>query len=689
MNRDPRPASCTGRCRRFVAGMVMALAVLMLAQCSFLDDNNSNNGAGSVADPAQPETERVFDDSVEATSPSGDVTIEAGVDRDGRATYRILRGDTEVVEMSTLGLETSLGSIARNLTIDQRTEAETVTDSFDLPTGKARRSEITATTRSVRFITPDAEGVAMWVDLWASDRGAAFRYRLADLDAPDQAATVTLNWERTSFALPEDSSAWLQPHDPPTMWTPSYESFWGRRVAADSPGSSAQGWTFPALFRTEEAWLLVTESALAEGDHGSHFSPVVEAGEYLLDQPDPDEGNGVGADFPEVDLPWTSPWRVVIVGDHLGEIVASNLVRHLSPGTSDDFGWVEPGRVSWSWWSDHESPQDIDKMKPFVELAAEFGWEYSLVDANWTENTDEAMLELLDFAAERNVQLLLWLNSGGPHNAVTEAPRDLMADPETRRRELARIAELGFAGVKVDFFHSDKPEVIQLYRDILTDTADLGLLANFHGATVPRGWSREFPHLMTVEAVRGAEFYTFDGSYQREAARNNTVLAFTRNVVGSMDYTPVIVGDTVARRTTDGHELALGVVFESALQHLADTPDAYRSLPEPVQVLLSDLPTVWDEVRLLDGFPGSHVALARRHGDEWWVGVINGTSEEMTVRLDLSRLGATGGEVTLVCDDATVGVGGEPDLITTSHRSDDTVAVDLLPNGGCIGAIAS
>jgi hypothetical protein len=314
--------------------------------------------------------------------------------------------------------------------------------------------------------------------------------------------------------------------------------------------------------------------------------------------------------------------------------------------------------VSWSWWSDNDSPGDLSKLRAYVDLAHEFGWEYSLVDANWTVHSEEEMRSLVRYAGDRNVRLFLWYNSGGPHNRVTEQPRDRMHEPGVRRAEMAKIAQWGVAGIKVDFFHSDKQAGIALYLDILADAADHRLMVNFHGCTIPRGWTRTWPHLMTMEGVRGAETYIFDGGFPAVAPRHNTVLPFTRNAIGPMDYTPVTFSDNrYPHRTTAGHELALSVVFESGLLHLADSAASYRSVPPAVAHVLARVPAAWDETRCPAGEPGSHVVVARRAGRDWYVAGINGRPEPVTVDLDLTALAGEGTSWLTVGDDLTATYG--------------------------------
>lgn len=666
---------------------VLAFMVFLLSACS-----ESADGQAS----AEPLREEPF--SVDATleSPDGSLRLEFGLDAAGRPSYRVVQmingSATVVIDDSTLGLELTVGGEAMSLTSGATsvaaTDVEVRSDSFDLPTGKARQSTIMANTSIVSFTGFDADR-SLVLDAWVDDHAVAFRYRVA---APD--ASIRLEWERTSFALPPDSDAWLQGHDEPSFVTPAYEQLRSDAVPADQPGRSSAGWTFPSLFRTGTTWMLLTEANLGAGAAGSHLSPVVEDGEYFVDLAHRGEGNGVGDPRPESIGEWISPWRVMVTSPDLGDIVSSNHVRHLSTPAIGDFSWVRPGRVSWSWWSDHDSSRDPDAIRPFIDLASDLGWEYSLVDANWNTFDAGELEALIDYANERDVGLFLWYNSGGPNNVVPEAPRDLMDDARVRAAEMARLAELGIAGIKVDFFHSDKPVQIQQYRDILGDAAEAGLLTNFHGSTVPRGWSREFPNLMTMEAVRGAEIYTFDSRYAAAAPRQNTILPFTRNVVGSMDYTPVVLGDTVRRLTTNSHELALSVIFESALTHFADTPDAYGALPDVAAELLRDVPVVWDETRLLSGLPGEHVVLARRSGSQWWVGAINGTDEPLSAAIDVSGLGLEpAAQIDQVCDntewDGVPGLSTDWDdadqyAITAGDTDLDRRVLDMAPHGGCL-----
>jgi hypothetical protein len=313
------------------------------------------------------------------------------------------------------------------------------------------------------------------------------------------------------------------------------------------------------------------------------------------------------------------------------------------------------------------------------------GWEYSLVDANWNVMNGGDLEQLAAYAKDKGVGLILWYNSGGPHNIVTEQPRDLMFNRDIRRKELARLQALGIKGIKVDFFQSDKQDVIRLYLDILRDAADYRLLVDFHGSTMPRGWSRTWPNLMTMEAVRGAESYTFDKAYANFAPGQNTILPFTRNVMGSMDYTPVTFTDElVPHETTNAHELALSVVFESGLTHFADSAEAYLGLPKEPLTFLQQVPVVWDETHYLAGEPGSFVIVARRNGSDWYIAGINGKAQQQEITIDMSFLRDKSYSMLLIED------GDNSRSFKATNRkisSADKLNLTLQPKGGFVAQL--
>ncbi len=393
-----------------------------------------------------------------------------------------------------------------------------------------------------------------------------------------------------------------------------------------------------------------------------HLQPEAPGGLYRARLPEADETYGVAPQHASVTLPWVSPWRVIVVGDRAGAIPDSTLVTDLArPSEQPDTSWIKPGVASWSWWSDMSSPNDYARLVPFVDAAAKLGWSYSLIDLGWHQMQGGGDIKkLVDYAAAKNVGLIVWYNSAGRHNQVPDAgPKDLMNDPMLRDAEFARIAALGIKGVKVDFMQSDKQYVIALYHDIIRDAARHKLLINFHGATVPRGWERTYPNLLTMEAVRGGEQY-WDRNFAENAQMFHTIYVFTRNAIGPMDYTPTVLTDPGATNpglqkhlTTNAHELALLVVFQSGIQHVIDPAASLVSQPAFVQDYLTNLPTAWDESRVIAGAPGELAVVARRSGPTWFVAGINGRTAPQAIQVPLAFLGAGEFSLTLITDGAT------------------------------------
>ena len=594
-----------------------------------------------------------------------------------RLYYEVAHEGETTLSLSPLGITRSDQGFVDGLTLVEAGRVRTVDERYTLLHGKQLNCRNHANERVLKF--ENADGARVELIVRAYDDGAAFRYRFPDEEGDKR----TVVGEQTGFRLPAGSQVWAHPYDEATKYTPAYETYYVDGLPAGTPSPNQAGWAFPLLFQTVdgERWALITEAGLDDSYCGSRLRQAAPYNVYRLRFPDEAEGNHTGAVQPSSTLPWATPWRVVIVGDSLGDLVESTLVTDVSePSTVQDTSWIRPGRASWSWLYDHDSPQDFDKLKQWIDLAAEMGWEYSLVDANWTIMKNGTIHELIEYAESKDVALLLWVNSGGPHNYVSEKPRGLMYFPEIRREELKRWKDWGIKGIKVDFFQSDKQNVIRLYHEILRDAAEFEMMVNFHGCTLPRGWSRTYPHLMTMEAVRGEECYSFDKRFTEEAPVHNVILPFTRNVVGPMDYTPVMFADNVyPHLTTYAHELALPIVFESAWLHFADGVRQYLDLPETPKRFLKGVPVVWDETKFLAGHPGRYVVLTRRHGGTWYVGGISGerTGRELDVNLDF--LGRERYAATLIADGQDARR-FETDTRTVTAR--DRIQVRLLPYGG-------
>lgn len=635
---------------------IVATVVCSLISCK-KEGSTFTSGAWSVSSPG---------DEIKVT-----VMLE-----EGKLYYtaELRRSGAPVLEKSPLGLAVEGRDLSKNLTV-HRIDSTDVKVDYTLLTGKRLVNSAEGKALSLHF--SNGRDTAM-VQLNVFDDGFAFRYVV------EGSGDYKVIGEQSGFNVPVNSVAWLQEYDSVTQYTPAYERYFQDKIPVGSVSGTGNGWCFPALFHSDAAWILLTESDLSENYFGSHLMNRKDSSLYVIQQPDPKEAEGIGDINATGTLPLRTPWRVVIASDELSDVFESNLVTHVAsaPEEGVDYSWVKPGRAAWSWWSEQGSPRDFGALKKFVDFTAEIGWEYFLVDANWNEMKGGTIEDLVKYATSKNVGIWLWYNSGGKHNTVTEQPRDIMADAGRRIAEFEKIAGWGVKGVKVDFFQSDKQWMIGHYLDILRDAAQHHVMVNFHGCTIPRGWQKTYPHLLSMESVRGAESYIFAREFPRRAPLLNVHVAFTRNVIGPMDYTPVTFSNNrFAHLTTSAHELALAVVFETGILHFADHYRSYRALSPEVRRFMSELPVIWAETRLLAGDPSSHIVVVRETDNASYVAGINGRNEPLELTVDLSFLGSGNHEVLFITDSP-----GSKNLTVEKRTMAAHIpeSINLLPFGGFV-----
>jgi alpha-glucosidase len=615
-------------------------------------------------------------------SPDNQLNVTVKLSESGALFYTLKNNERMVLGESPLGIvfeETSFNDSLEFVSVSEKLNQK---DSYTLIGGK--QLENNPVWNEMTITLSNRAGKNMDVTFKLFDTGLAFNYAFSD----EEATTYTLTEELTGFQLPLDGFGWMHPYDTVWQWAPAYETYFEHKLPVGTPSpENKNGWAFPMLFHTGADWLLITDADMMEGYTGMFVNGNPQNGLYTLILPHEEEALGACPSQPTLTLPFRTPWRVVITGDNPGTILESNMVFDLSsPNVLGDVSWVKSGISGWSWWAISDSPRDYNRLKEFVDFTAEMGWEYFLVDANWNEMKGGTLKQLTEYANSIGVDILAWYNSGGPHNVVTEQPRDLMHLQEARRAEFKKISEWGIKGIKVDFFQSDKYCILQQYHDILKDAADFNIMVNVHGSTIPRGWERTYPNLMTMESVRGAEVYKFGADFPERAPVHNTILPFTRNVIGSMDYTPVTFSNsTYPKLTTHGHELGLAVVFESAWQHFADSDESYRSQPTFVIDYLKKVPAVWDETRYIAGLPGELVIIARRKAETWYLSGISGLEEAKTVEASLSFLDSGNYTLELIAD------GAQPNEFrfeTMDVEARQSISIDMLPRGGFAAVIS-
>jgi alpha-glucosidase len=578
-----------------------------------------------------------------------------------------------VIERIDLGLSRSDQDFSNNLTLLKTSQPQLVKEEYTAIHGKRSKRSNTAT--EVVFYFETSAKAKMNIVLRAYNDGVAFRYEF-----PEAKGSFVMKDEFTSYSIPKTSARWME------TWNTANE-----RTYIEMKGEQVQNqeWGYPALVHVSDSscWFLLHEADVNGNYCGTKLSNVVDATKYKLTFPNPDDARGTGKSAPNITLPWKSPWRVIIIGS-LADIVESTLVDDVStPSKLKDTDWIKPGLVSWNYWSSNHGTKDYQIVREFADLAAKMGWTYTLLDWEWdTMGNGGDLHDAVSYIRSKGVKPLLWYNSGGDHTWVGATPKDRMLNHANRTEEFAKLQKMGVAGVKVDFFESEKQNMIQYYLDILEDAAKFKIMVYFHGCIVPRGWARTYPHLMTYEAVKGAEWYNNIPEFTFEAPQHNSILPFTRNVVGSMDYTPVTFTNSQHTHITSyGHELALSVLFESALQHMADRPDGYYQLQEEAKSFLKDIPSAWDDIKLVSGYPGKEVTVARRRGADWYIAGIN--SEDMEKKQTILFPFLTEGKqykLTLITDGKHDKDLASQYLVVTRNS---IVNVALLRRGGFAGSL--
>ncbi len=622
-------------------------------------------------------------DNWELSSPNGNLTTTVKLSENGSLTYTLINQKRIVLGESPLGMIFEEMSFDSGLTFVSENTAKQLSESYTLLHGKKMENNPVWNELSMVFQNTQNEKIEIQFRVY--DTGLTFRYHLPASDLTG----LTLKEDLSGFKIPEGSHGWMHPYDTIWQWAPGYETLYEYKLPLGTPAPAGKnGWAFPMLFHTGADWMLISDADMPEGFTGMMVNGNPEGGLYTLQLPLEEEAMGVCSSEPILPLPYSTAWRVIITGETPATIVESNIIFDVStPNKIGDLSWIKPGRSSWSWWSESDSPRDFNRMKEFIDFTSSMGWEYFLVDANWNDMAGGNLEELTQYANSKGVDILAWYNSGGPHNVVTEQPRDLMHLRDARRAEFEKISNWGVKGIKVDFFQSDKHCIMQQYHDILQDAADFNILVNFHGATIPRGWERTYPNLMTMESVRGAEVYKFGRDFPEHAPRHNAIIPFTRNVIGSMDYTPVTFSNsTYPKLTTHGHELALAVVFESGIQHFADSDKSYMSQPDYVIEYLKNVPVVWDETRLVDGYPGDYAIIARRNGNTWYLSGISGLNEAMETEFDLDFLTQGNYAIKLISD------GDQPNQFKFENMETETgqsMKVKMAARGGFAAVIES
>ena len=620
------------------------------------------------------------------TSPNGWLVVDV-MDNGGQPVYTVTYTGIPILEASPLGLVTDFTDFSKDLIING-VHSDSIKTSYDLPLGKVRHNDYDANTMIVDFENADGEKIS--VEFRVSHCNIAFRYLLPRAKGRRGAARVME--EKTGFRLPEIATAFVTSQsDPMIGWKrtkPSYEEEYLIDVPLDTPSKYGHGFTYPAAFHIgDKAWAMLCETGVDSRYCGSRLSDR-EDGVYYIRFPMPEENNGNGTSEPGFALPGATPWRTITVGHSPRPLATTTVMWDVVEPRYEAKADYRPGKSTWSWILWQDASINRDDITKFIDLAVEMGYPYTLIDAGWDKNIGrEGIAELTRYANSKGVNPILWYSSSGYWNDIEQSPINIMDNSIARKKEMEWLQGLGIKAIKVDFFGGDKQETMRLYEEILSDANDHGIMVILHGCTLPRGWERMYPNYIGSEAVLASENMIFGQHFCDKEAENATLHPIIRNAVGNMEYGGTFLNRRLnrgndggtERRTSDAFQLALAVIYQNPMQNFAIAPNNLTEDNAIALDFLRQVPTLWDEVRLLEGYPGKFAVVARRNADSWYIGGINAQAETAKMPLDLSFLGE--GEATMISD----GKDGRPVRQTLKLKADKKGAIKLpvaIPSQG-------
>lgn len=602
-----------------------------------------------------------------------------------KTTYVVTYKNKTMLEESPLGLESTIGDFSTGLTFLSESKKQ-IEENYYLPNGKTSRIHYLANELTVSYLNKNKD--TLQVLFRVSNNDIALAYRLA---SPKQ-THCTIKRELTGFNFPAHTTTFITPQAPSGEgWMktkPSYEEEYTNEEPIGTPSKYRLGYTFPALFHLgNTGWVLLSETGVTSRYAGTRLSEGNQEGLYTIAFPEKEENGGMGDNTVTSNLPLITSWKTITVGETLKPIVETTSAYNGMKPVYTASQPYKPGRSTWSWilWQDESC--NYKDQQIFIDLAAEMGYEYILIDALWDKQIGyENMPSLIAYAQSKGVDVILWYNSNGAWNDAPQGPKQRMDTAPARQKEMAWMKSLGVKGIKVDFFGGDKQTTMKLYEDILTDANQYGIFVVFHGTTLPRGWERMYPNHMGSEAALVSENLVFSQDFANKEAYTSTMLPFTRNAVSAMDFGPVFFNKRFSkqadkgtiRKTTDAFQLATSILYQSPVQHFGITPNNIQEQPEYVINFMKKLPTTWDETRFIDGYPGKYCVMARRFGSKWYIGATNASNSLQSYTLSLPWL--TGKEVTVLFDNKDRSVGFK----TAKIDKKGLLKIELENLGGCV-----
>jgi len=632
------------------------------------------------------------DAGLKVSSPNGEISfqlIDAATPADALRYAVAFHGRPLLVE-AKLGLELAGQPALGPGMKASATHTSSMDNTYTIPLGKT--SSVRDHYNALTVELTDPSGRKLTIEARVFDDGIGFRYLVPDQPGLKQ---VRIARELTQFTYAKDATTW-------PLVVDGYQSAWEEEYQQRLSTGVHSDWLIGLPLLAEEpglGWVAITE-ANVDNFAGSFLRKDKQwiSRTFQVDlSPKPDEpGTAV-----ETATPFNTPWRVLMIGDRPGALIESNIVLNLNPPSKiADTSWVKPGKSAWDWWSGEaatgvpfKTGMNTATMEHYIDFASQSGFPYMLIDAGWalsprrknpgdyaaeadiTQVTPEIdMPELVRYAKEKNVRIWLWSHWTSVDKYMDQA--------------FPQFEKWGIAGVKIDFMNRNDQWMVGFYRRVVESAATHHLMIDFHGAYPPDGLRRTWPNLVNREGVMGKEYLKVTA---RVTPAHDATLPFTRMLAGPMDYTPGAFGNVTPENfvprdkmpmtmNTRAHELALFVVLEAPLEMVSDYPEAYKG--QQAFDFIKQVPTSWDEVRVLGGRPMQNITLARRSGKDWYVGSIT-NSEERSVHVPLNFLAAGNYTAEIYADAADAGKEPTHSTFAKVEVTRDTVLdVHMAPGGG-------
>ena len=557
---------------------------------------------------------------LQTVSPDGTLTTKLWTDNRGSWYYSVHKksgGVTgTVIEPSKLGLVTTTEDLSNGLSL----QASSVTDcdeTYTMPYGKHTTIRNHYNEITIPFKKGDS---VLTVIFRVYDDGIGFRYALNH--------GATIKDETSQVVFPTNGTLWGNGPNATYEW--NFTEF-----GMDKVNSAWADYSLPLTGNfNNKYWVLVSEAnVFNESDPYCAGCLSTSGGSRAIKWK-----FGVKTKSVTMNNAFHTPWRAMVVADNLNDMSSSDLILNLNPpSVLEDESWIKPGKTAWSWWSSGgDSPVEYHTQKDYVDFAAANGWDFVCLDFGWAlwDDSEAKVREICEYADKKGIGIYLWygVNNSG-HSGYKDSkgnpayPYYSLLDEATIKREFERISGLGVKGVKVDYYESDTKETMKQMYLCMDIAAKNKLMVLFHGCTLPRGESRTYPNVVSYEAVNGAEYYKW---FDSPSLENRITYTFTRNVVGSADFTPTGL-PIMDIKATAGFALADIVNIESGIVHYAHS--VFRYPGTTALALINDVPLAWDDLKILDGRPMQFNVTARRSGEDWYIGASTIKSRDIEINL--------------------------------------------------------